>query len=259
MIDTDKLIELIDENTVLVSVMYANNEIGTIEPLRDVAEIVRQKRAERGYPNGKPLYLHTDACQASAYLGLHVSRLGVDLMTINASKIYGPKQVGALYVRAGVTLAPVISGGGQERNLRSGTENVAGIIGFATALELVQSRRIEEVNRLQQLQKTFRHLIAEKLSNVIVNGSQKHSLPNNVHITIPGADNERIMMQLDELGILVAVGSACSASSEEPSHVLRAIGMSDEDARSSLRITMGHSTSEDDIRRTVDTLRSILA
>lgn len=254
----DKLAELIDENTVLVSIMYANNEIGTIQPLKDIAEIIRKKRTSRNGTAAKPLYFHTDACQASAYLDLHVSRLGVDMMTINGSKIYGPKQVGALYVRAGMTLTPLIKGGGQERDLRSGTENVPGIIGFAAALDLVQTRRSKEVNRLHKLQKLFVELLKTEVKGLIVNGSQNHRLPNNVHVTIPGADNERLMMQLDERGIQVAVGSACSASSEEPSHVLRAIGMSDEDARASLRMTMGHNTTEAQVRRVVEVLSDLV-
>lgn len=250
MINLAALAELIDEQTVLVSIMYVNNELGTIQPLPRIAELIAQKRKERS--NGLPLLLHTDACQAATYLDLHASRLGVDLMTINASKMYGPKQVGALYIRTGVELSPVVLGGGQERGLRSGTENVAGIIGFAKALDLVQQDRSEESHRLMQLQKMFYDRIEAQLPGAVINGTRKHRVPSNVHITVPGYDNERLMMQLDEAGVMVAVGSACSASSEEPSHVLKAIGMSDAEAQSSLRITMGHSTDEAAVRRTVD-------
>ena len=250
-VDVDALLPLIDDNTVLVSVMYANNELGTIQPIRAIAEKLAALRKGRE----RPLYFHVDACQASAYLDLHAARLGVDLITINASKIYGPKQVGALYVRAGIELHPQMLGGGQERHLRSGTENVAGIIGFAAALDLVQGRKTEEVQRLKGLQKVFFDLMAEKTPQVRINGSLKHRLPNNVHITVPNTDNERLMMQLDEAGVLVAVGSACSASSEEPSHVLRAIGMPDSEAQASLRITMGRSTTEAAVRRTVELLQ----
>lgn len=256
LIDIDALNGLIDDQTVLVSVMYANNEIGTVQPLKQAAQLLAKKRAAR--TNGLPLYFHTDACQAANYLDLHVSRLGVDLLTLNAGKIYGPKQVGALYIRTGVQLHAQTLGGGQERALRSGTENVPGIIGFARALDITQTMRSAEVLRLQQLQRQCIQLLEDQIPGVVINGSRKSRLPNNVHITIPGRDNERLMMQLDEQGILVAQGSACSASSEEPSHVLTAIGLSDADARSSLRLTMGRSTTSDQIQRTVQALSAIL-
>lgn len=254
-VDMAMLEQLIDSNTVLASVMYANNEIGTVQPLKQVAQLLAKKRAERS--NGLPLLLHTDACQAANYLDLHVSRLGVDLLTLNAGKLYGPKQVGALYVRTGVSLAPQTLGGGQERALRSGTENVPGIVGFAKALDVAQGMRTTEVARLQHLQNQFIQLLQTSVPGVSVNGSRKQRLPNNVHITIPGCDNERVMMQLDEQGIMVAQGSACSASSQDPSHVLTAIGMSDAAARSSLRMTMGRSTREDQLRQVVAVLASI--
>lgn len=259
MLDVEELRRLIDDRTVLVSVMYANNEIGTIEPIHRIGQLLDEIRGLRKKAgNDLPLYLHTDACQAAAYLDLHVSRLGVDLMTINGSKIYGPKQCGALYVRAGLVLEPLVYGGGQERGFRSGTENVANIIGLAVALDLVQSRRAEEVKRLQELQRLFVSLLAQKLPIVTINGSFKHRLPNNVHVTFPGQDNERLMMLLDEHGILAAAGSACSASSEEPSHVLRAIGLSEEDTRASLRFTMGRVTDRAVVEYTVETLAHII-
>jgi cysteine desulfurase len=245
-IDLQQLETLIDEKTVLVSVMYANNEVGTIEPLKDVADLVAKKRAERD-KDGLPLYLHTDACQAANYLDLHVSRLGVDLMTVNGGKIYGPKQSGALFVGARVELAPQILGGGQERNLRSGTENVAQSVGFAAALETAQAMRHEETKRLQELQHYFFVELEKALPTAAINGSRKKRLPNNLHFTLPGIDNERLLMQLDEVGILAAAGSACSASDEEPSHVLKAMGSSDADAQASVRATMGRGTTKADL------------
>lgn len=239
-IDPEALAAAIDDNTVLVSIMYVNNELGTIQPIKRIAEIVQQKRQARS--NGVPLYFHTDACQAAAYLDLHTSRLGVDLMTINASKIYGPKQVGALYVKTGVQLQPSIQGGGQEFSLRSGTENVAGIIGLATALQMAQERRPAEQARLASIQRQVFKDVSTRLPQAVINGTTKQRTPNNIHLTVPGADNERMMMELDERGYQVAVGSACSASSEEPSHVLKAVGLTDAEAQASLRITMGNST-----------------
>lgn len=257
-IELGKLVKLIDDDTALISVIYASNEIGTIQPLKEISRSVASIREHRRKSGNKtPLYLHTDACQATPYLDLHTSRLGVDLMTINASKMYGPKQAGALYVKAGVDLSPQIYGGGQERGLRSGTENVAGIIGMAAALDIVQGRRSEESNRLSQLQKLFVELLEEQIPNVIINGSMKQRLANNVHVSFPGHDNERLMMQLDEAGVIVAVGSACSASSQKPSHVLLAIGCSEEAARSSLRLTMGLDTDEVSVRRVVSLLKDM--
>ncbi len=260
-IDLDDLAQKIDENTVLVSVMYANNEVGTIQPLRRVADIIAHKRAARAANpsalNPKPLLFHTDACQAANYLDLHVSRLGADLMTLNGGKIYGPKQSGVLYVAAHVQLQPVIRGGGQERNLRSGTENVAAAVGFAKALELAQAARHDEVKRLSRLQDRAFKLIAENLPQAVVNGSTKHRLPNNLHLTLPGQDNERLLVELDLQNILAAAGSACSASSEEPSHVLRAMGITDADAQSSVRLTMGRTTTEADIRTALEALMQL--
>lgn len=258
-LDMNKLALAITENTVLVSVMQANNEVGTIQPIRKVSQLletVRQQRLKSG--NILPLLLHSDACQAANYLDLHVARLGVDLLTINGSKMYGPKQAGALYVKGGITLQPLIDGGGQERNLRSGTENVAGAVGLATALESTQTMRHEEGRRLQVLQELFFSLLEDQLPQTVINGSRKHRLPNNIHFTAPGQDNERLLIKLDEAGIMAAAGSACSASDEEPSHVLRAMGISDVESQASLRLTMGRATTEPMIRQTVETLKRII-
>ena len=258
-IDLTDLEQKIDENTVLVSCMYANNEIGTIQPIRDVVRIVAKKKAERTI-GSLPLYVHSDACQATNYLDLHVARLGVDLLTINGGKIYGPKQSGALYVKAGVELKPLIDGGGQERGLRSGTENVPAIIGFATALDIVQSDRQNELRMrlISELRDLFFEKLKEAIPDVVINGSMKYRLSNNIHFTLPGIDNERLLIQLDERGIQAAAGSACSASDETPSHVLRAIGLSDEEAQSSIRITIGRFTTKEDMLSTIKTLSELV-
>lgn len=250
-INLAKLPELIDENTVLVSVMYANNEIGTIQPLRKISQLIQGIRKSRP---SLPLYLHTDACQAAAYLDLHVARLGVDLLSINGGKIYGPKQSGALYVGRNVQLQPLVNGGGQERGLRAGTENVAQCVGLAAALELVQERRAEESSRLQALQRLFLTQLEDQLPQAAINGSRQYRLPNNIHLTIPEANNERLIMELEQRGILCAAGSACSASSDKSSHVLAAIGLDEAATRASLRFTMGRSTDEAAVRYTVSTL-----
>lgn len=259
-IDPEVLANAVTDETVLVSVMQANNEIGTIQPLKQIAEKlseIRSKRAKSG--NDLPLYFHTDACQAANYLDLHAHRLGVDLMMLNGGKIYGPKQSGALFVASHVKLTPLIHGGGQERGLRSGTENVSAIVGFAKALEIATDMRPNEVSRLQTLQKKFIELLSKNIQTVQINGSQKHRLPNNVHITISGTDNERIIFALDGLGIECAAGSACSASKAESSHVLKALGLSDENARSSLRFSMGRATTETDIQQVASALAKLTA
>lgn len=257
-IDQEDLKQKITDNTVLISVMYANNEIGTVQPIHAVAQIIDAIKAERArVGNRLPLYLHTDAAQATNYLDMHVSKLGVDLMSVNGGKIYGPKQTGFLYVKTGTQLKAQVLGGGQERSIRSGTENVAGVIGLSVALQLVTERKKSEIDRLQKLQHDFVRALQEAMPSVSVNGSMKYRLPNNVHITIPGIDNERVMMELDERGIMSATGSACSASNDEPSHVLSAIGLSEDDARSSLRFTLGAQTTQSDIESTIAALKDI--
>lgn len=259
-VDVPALIKLIDENTTLVSVMYANNEVGTVQPIRAIAaELEKIRKARREAGNEMPLYFHTDAAQAAAYLDLHAARLGVDMMTLNGGKIYGPKQSGLIYIASDVWFRPQISGGGQERGARSGTENVAGVVGLAAAMRLVQERRHDEVRRLQGLQKMFFDLLEQEIPGVVINGSRSQRLPNNVHITLPGQDNERLIFALDEAGILCAAGSACSASNDDPSHVLGAMGISESAARSSLRFTMGRQTSEDEIRAVVAKLKQLLS
>lgn len=257
-VDIDDLLKKLTDKTVLVSVMYANNEIGSVQPLKDVAAAIKTiKRQRLSAGSSTPLYFHSDAAQAVNYLDIHPDELGVDLMTLNGSKIYGPKQVGCLYIKSGTKLSSQILGGGQERNLRSGTENVAGIVGFAEALKIATKRKKTEAKRQKALQHQFIDGLQAKLPDVAINGSMKHRLPNNVHVTLPGFDNERLLMELDERGIMCATGSACSASSDEPSHVLKAIGLSDELARSSLRFTLGEHTLSNDIDNTVKALKQI--
>ncbi len=259
-IDLDELAQAITDKTVLVSVMCVNNEIGTVMPLSRVAKLIQTIREERQKAgNDLPLYFHTDAAQAPLYLDIHVPRLGVDLMTLNGGKIYGPKQSGVLYADAQVKIGARIVGGGQEFGRRSGTENVAGIIGFSKALQLATAGRQELSKQVGVLQQLFISELEKQLPAAVVNGSVKYRTPNNVHITIPGTDNERLMMELDEQAIMCAVGSACSASSDEPSHVLKAIGLSDEEAQASLRFSMGRATTEADIKATIAALVDVLA
>jgi cysteine desulfurase len=252
----------IDDNTVLVSILYASNEVGTIQPLREIAKILAEKRSERSAQpstlSPQPLYFHTDASQAANYLDLHTARLGVDLLTLNGGKLYAPKQSGALYVKSGLALAPSVRGGGQERNVRSGTENVAFAVGLAKALELAQTTRRHEVARLQQLKNYFTSQVNEKLPSTQLNGSRKTALPNFIHLTMPNADNERLLLELEQRGILASAGSACSAASkQEASHVLAAMGLDDAAIRGSIRLTMGRGSTQAQIDATVSALSSL--
>jgi cysteine desulfurase len=247
----NKLSNLINDKTVLVSIMLVNNEVGTIQPLRDVAALIKGVVKDRRSKGSKtPLYLHTDAAQAANYLDLQVSRLGVDLMSLNGGKIYGPKQSGGLYIRAGVELEPLIAGGGQEFNLRSGTENLAAAAGFAKALELASQNRHSEVKRVTELREAFEKQLLNKIPAASTNGSAHHRAPHITSLTIEGIDNERTMFELDELGIECAVGSACNASSDEPSYVLSAIGLSGGQARSTLRFSFGRRTTKAELEKT---------
>jgi cysteine desulfurase len=258
-VDLKQLQKLISPKTTLISVAYANSETGTVQPLHEIATIVQKERiARKKAGNTLPLYFHTDASQAACYLDLNVHRLGVDMLTINGGKMYGPKQSGALYVKTGLILSPLIFGGGQESNVRSGTENVPAIMGLSTALQLARKDYKIESKRLQSLQKYFIDRLESIIPAATINGSIKHRLPNNIHITIPGIDNERILMELDERGIICATGSACSASSEEPSKALMAMGFGKSDIQSSLRFTMGKTTTMRDIDAVVKVLREII-
>lgn len=258
-VDIKKLEQMVSDETVLVSVMLVNNELGTVQPVREISKILNKisiLRKAKG--NNRPLYLHTDAAQAANYLDLHVARLGVDLLSINGGKIYGPKQSGALYVRAGILLKPLIVGGGQEFNLRSGTENVAAFVGLAAALRLAQANKAEESKRLNMLRIGFEKEIIESLPGARLNGGAKNRSPHISSITFEDADNERLMMQLDEAGVIVAVGSACSASSETPSHVLSAIGLSEAEARAALRFSIGRDTDKNQLAKTARLLSKFL-
>ena len=260
LIDPRALEMAITNHTVLVSVMLANNEIGTVQPVVEIAKIIRQIRLDRARTgNEAPIFLHTDAVQAANYLSLHVERLGVDLMTLTGSKIYGPKGTGMLYVRTGTMLEPLMYGGGQERGRRSGTENVAGIVGFAAALQLVQSDRTSEGRWLAELRDDLLERLKATIPRLILNGDLTHRLPNNLNLTIPGAEGEGLVLYLDQMGIQASTGSACSSGDLDPSHVLLALGRSSGDASSSLRLTLGRGTDAPSVDRVAAELPRIVA
>jgi cysteine desulfurase len=249
-VDHNDIIKIISEKTVLVSVMMANNEVGTIQPIKEIAAEIAKIRAQRqASDNQLPLYLHTDAAQAGTTLDLHVSRLGIDLLTLNGGKMYGPKQSGILYVRTGVQLKPLIYGGGQERGMRSGTENVAFAVGFAKALELAQTTRKAEAHRLTGLRDQLQKTVTGAIPQIIVNGDQKRRLPHNLNITLLGLDGEAAVLYLDNAGVQASTGSACSIGSDQPSHVLLAMGRTPAEANASLRFTLGKDTTEGSVQQ----------
>ena len=257
-VDAEDVIKAIRPDTVLISVMHANNEIGVIEPIAEIGRKLLQYRKEKNTPYP---FFHTDACQSAGYLDLDVEKLHVDLMTINSGKIYGPKGVGALYIRRGVTLKPLILGGDQERKLRAGTENLPGIVGLAKALELVQANKDKESKRLDGLVKYFWEKLRKQIHNVKLNGPEIGSqrLVNNLNVSFTGTEGEAMLLYLDEYGIMCSTGSACAADSLDASHVLKAVGTSYENSRGALRFTLGHSNTKQDIDYLMKYLPQVVA
>lgn len=232
-------------DTRLVSIALANGEIGTIQPLSEIAALMREERRRRlESGNTNPIYLHSDASQGAGLLDLHVARLGVDLLTLNAGKVYGPKQVGLLWMERSVQLQAQIVGGGQERGLRSGTENVAGAIGFAEALERAEHARKEEGVRLAKLRDKLEVRLVAAVPQAIISGDRGHRLASHLHISFPGLDGERLVFALESSGVLVATGSACAANKGTRSHVLTSIGLAPDVADGSLRLSLGRLSNE---------------
>jgi cysteine desulfurase len=236
------------EDTILVSIMYANNEIGTIQPIAEMGKLLKDHQA----------YFHTDACQAGGALSLDVQELGVDLMTMNGSKIYGPKGVGILYLRKGVRIKPLIYGGGQERNLRGGTENVPFIVGFAKALELADAERETESARLTVLRDRLHKGLTDNISKILLNGHPTDRLPNNLNLSILDIEGEAFTLFLNEMGIYASTGSACTSLSLDPSHVIIATGLPYECAHGSMRFTLGRQTTEADIDTVIQVVPKIV-
>lgn len=248
LISIDRLKEKITDETTLVSVIYANNEIGVIEPIQEISRAIKQVRLDREKRKiTTPIFFHTDACQAAGYLSLKVDQLGVDLLTLNGSKIYGPKGTGLLYVRSGLKLMPLIFGGDQEFGLRPGTENVPGAIGLATALEIAQQKKEEETKRQVKLRDYFIRRLTSEIPHVFLNGDPIHRMPNNVNVSVLGIEGEAMLLWLDKYGISASTGSACDSRNLEPSHVILALGRSHEYAHGSLRLSFGRRTTKSEI------------
>ncbi|MBS3095405.1 IscS subfamily cysteine desulfurase [Candidatus Woesearchaeota archaeon] len=241
LINLDELKKVINKRTILISIMHANNEIGTVQPIKEIVKIAKKNN----------VIFHTDACQAAGYLELDVKRLGVDMMTINGSKLYAPKGIGLLYLKKGVPIEPILHGGGQEFGLRSGTENVPGIIGLAKAIEISERIKKTECKRLSKLRDMLINGLQGKIKNVMLNGHTKTRLPNNANLSFLGVEGESLLLHLNEEGICAATGSACTSRNLEASHVLLATGLKTEAAHGSIRFTLGRKTKEEDIKKVI--------
>jgi len=237
MVDPDEVGKAITGRTVLVSVMHANNEIGTIEPIAEIGRICRERN----------VVFHSDAVQTVGALEVDMRRIPVDLLSLNAHKFYGPKGVGALYVRKGTPFARIQTGGGQERDRRAGTENVAGIVAMGAALEIATRERAAESPRLVRLRDRLLAGLRLGIDDVVVNGHPTERLPNNASLCVRGVQGESLIVALDLAGVAASSGAACTTGSLEPSHVLLAIGLSREVAQGSLRLTLGRGTTDEDV------------
>lgn len=247
-VDLDFIRDALSPQTALVSIMHANNEVGTIQPIEEIVRLAH----ERG------VLVHTDAVQTFGKLELNVEKLGVDLLSVSAHKVYGPKGVGALYVRRGIDICPFIHGGHQERGLRAGTENTIGIVGFGEAARLLIERGKKDKERVSRLAETLKKGIEERIPRVKFNGHPHHRVPNTLNFSFPGLEAEAILLALATKGIYVSTGSACSEESEEVSHVLLALGLKPEIARSSIRMSLGRFNTEEDVRVVLDELPGII-
>jgi cysteine desulfurase len=249
LVDPEKVEKAITDRTIMVSVMHANNEVGTIEPLEEIAEIARRRE----------IYFHTDAVQTVGHMPVDVNELGVDLLTISAHKLYGPKGIGALYIRRGTRIISLTHGGGQERTRRAGTENVPAIVGFGKAMEIAKAEMAEEGRRLLPLRDKLIKGLSECIDNIRLNGHPTQRLPNNVNVSIDFVEGESMLLNLDLEGIAASSGSACSSVSSEPSHVLLALGLPPEQAFGSLRFTLGRETTEEEVDYVLANLPQIVA
>jgi len=249
LIDPEDVKKAITDQTILVTIMHANNEIGTIEPIKEIGKIVK----EAG------IYFHTDSVQTIGHIPIEVNDLGVDMLSISGHKLYGPKGVGALYLRKGTKIVNLIDGGGQEKNRRAGTENVTGMVGLGKAVELAERRLAGgEEGKVVKLRDKLITGIMDQIENVRLNGHPTKRLPGNVNICFEFIEGESMLLNLDMKGVAASSGSACTSGSLEPSHVLLAIGLPPEIAHGSLRLTLGKDNSEEDIDYVIDILPKII-
>jgi cysteine desulfurase len=248
LVDPQAVEQAITDKTILISIMHANNEIGTIEPIKEIAGIAKS----RG------IYFHTDAVQTVGSIPVNIDKLGVDLLSMSSHKLYGPKGIGALYVRKGTRLEPYLRGGAQEKNRRASTENVPGIIGFGKACELAKKDLAHRTKKLLHLRERLIKGLFKKIPEIVLNGHPEMRLPKNVNLSVKYIEGEAMLLNLDMKGIAASTGSACSSGSLEPSHVLKAIGVNDLDAHGSIRFTLGRSNTEKDVDAVLDVFPKIV-
>ena len=247
-INIDDLRNSIRNDTILISIMFANNEIGTIQPIEVISKIAKMYN----------IVFHTDAVQACGNIPIDVKKMGIDALSLSGHKLYAPKGVGALYVKNGIEFEKFMDGGHQEKNKRAGTESVAGIVGLGKACELANQNLREHMNHLKELRDYFISQVEEKIRGAILNGSKQERLPGNANFAFPTVDGEALLLNLDSKGICASSGSACTSGTSEPSHVLSSIGLSNELAHSSLRITFGEDNTKEDIDYLVTSLCEIV-
>jgi cysteine desulfurase len=233
----EQVLKALTNRTILISIMHANNEIGTIQPIEEIGTIARERR----------IYFHTDTVQTFGKLPIDVKQMKIDLLSISAHKIYGPKGIGALYIRKGVNIDPLLHGGEQERKRRAGTENVPAIVGFGKAVELAKKQMQEEAQYLTKLRNQLFEGLQSRVEGITLNGHPVDRLPNTLNISVKYVKGEALLLQLDKQGIYISTGSACASGSIEPSHVLLALGMSEQEARNSIRFSLGRENTEEDI------------
>jgi len=248
-VNTDDITSSINPETVIVSIMFANNEVGTIQPIKEISEICKKYQ----------IPLHTDAVQAVGKVPINVKDLGVDALSISSHKINGPKGVGALFIKKGLTVAPEILGGGQENGMRSGTENVASIVGFGKACEIAKEKLKENISHFQTLHSSTLSRIVKEIPHVKLNGHTEKRIFNNIHLTFLGVNGEDLIIKLDEHGIAASTGSACSVHTQKASHVLKAMGFNHEQITGSLRISFGYMNTLDEVKQAVEVLKKVVA
>ena len=248
-VNSDDITNSITPQTVMVSIMFANNEVGTIQPIKEISKIC----------NKYQIPLHTDAVQAVGKVPINVKELGVDALSISSHKINGPKGVGALFIKKGLTIAPEILGGGQENGMRSGTENVASIVGFGKACEIAKERLVENSSHFKKLHSSMLERITKEISHVKLNGHTEKRIFNNLHLTFLGVNGEDLIIKLDEHNIAASTGSACSVHTQKASHVLKAMGFNHEQITGSLRISFGYMNTLDEVEQAVEVLKKVVA
>lgn len=247
-IDPQRIKDAITSETILIAALHASNEIGTIEPIKDIGHIARQKH----------IPFLVDACQTVGHLPININDLNIDCLSFSAHKFYGPKGMGALYVRKGTPISPLLYGGDQERGFRASTVNVAGAVGVAKAIELCRASMDKDAKQQTMWRDYLIEHITKNIAGVTINGHRQQRLPNNAHFSFEGVDGQMLLMQLDMVGIAASMGSACTAGSLEPSRVLKAIGLSDQLAKGSLRITLGRWTKQEDIDYLIEQLSTLI-